>query len=403
MSVSETLKKHGQEHLLRYYDELSSEEQRELLRQIGEIDWDMLKSLTEDGAPRGEVSPIEGLTLAQIAARKGQYEEVGKRTVKAGKVAAVLLAGGQGTRLGSSAPKGMYDIGVTRPLYIFEQLIENLKSTCAACDAEVPLLIMTNEKNDAETRAFFREHAYFGYPERLIRFFVQAMAPSVGFDGKILMESKGRLALSPNGNGGWYSSLIRAGLLEDGFLKSVEWFNVFAVDNVLQRIADPVFVGATVSSGKNCGAKAVRKTCPEERVGAMCLQDGLPSVIEYYELSPEMAALRGADGELAYGFGVTLNYLFRADKLREIAAEKIPVHVVKKKIGCLNEAGVFVQPETENGYKFEELILDTVRLMGSCLPYEVVREKEFAPIKNRYGVDSVDTARKLLEENGVKL
>ena len=401
-ALRELLEAHSQTHLMRWWDELDAPAREELARRIGEIDWSETSLHAEDGA-RGEISPIAGLSIDEIEKRKEEFYAVGRAAIRAGKAAAVLLAGGQGTRLGSDAPKGVYDIGVTRHLYIFEQLIRNLTEVTDACGATIPLLIMTSEKNDEETRAFFEEHGYFGYPREDIYFFRQAMAPCVGLDGKLLLEDKGRLALSPNGNGGWYASLERAGLVEKMDARGVEWYNVFAVDNVLQRICDPVFLGATILSGAASGAKVVRKNDPHERVGVLCLEDGLPGVIEYYELSEEMANLRGADGQLVYSFGVILNYLFRADVLKRISRERLPLHAAKKKIPYLAPDGVFVQPETENGYKFETLILDMVRFAGTCLPFEVVREREFAPIKNRTGTDSVDTARELLKKNGVEL
>ena len=229
------------------------------------------------------------------------------------------------------------------------------------------------------------------------------MAPATDFDGKILLEGKGRLALSPNGNGGCFSSLRRSGLWEEAAARGVEWFNVFAVDNVLQRIADPVFVGTTALAGVNCGAKFVRKCDPHERVGVLCLRGGVPDVVEYYELSEEMANARDERGGLVYSFGVILNYLFRREALEEIERNVIPVHVAKKKIPCLNGAGELVKPEQENGCKYETLVVDIVRLTKSCLPYEAVREHEFAPIKNATGVDSVESARELLKHNGVTL
>lgn len=399
--AKELLEEKGQIQLFRFYGELNGEERAELLRQIERIDWNALSPSSH--AQEGEISPASGLTLDKIAARREEFFAAGKDAVKCGKVAAVLLAGGQGTRLGCDAPKGTFDIGTTRPLYIFELLIGNLRAVLKECGGSVPLLVMTSEKNDAETRAFLKEHAYFGYPEEDVFFFVQDMAPATDFKGKILLEGKGRIALSPNGNGGWYSSLCRSGLLSVLEKRGIEWLNVFSVDNVLQRIADPVFVGATVLSGLPCGAKVVRKSCPQERVGVLCLKGGLPHVVEYYELSEDMANARDEKGDLLYSFGVTLNYLFRLTRLEEIAAREIPVHVVKKKIPCIDEAGNSVFPETENGYKYETLILDMVRLTGSCLPFEVEREKEFAPVKNRTGTDSVESARILLQKNGVKL
>ncbi len=397
------LEEHGQEHLLRFYEELPEEEKREFERQIGAVDWQILDLMRhpEDLSGRGRIAPTPFLTVSEIRRDRERYLEAGREAIRLGKVAAVLLAGGQGTRLGSDAPKGAFDLGVTRPLYIFELLIRNLLDVVRDCGVYVPLLIMTSEKNDIATREFFARHGNFGYPQEYLRFFRQDMAPSVSFEGKLFLEEKGRLALSPNGNGGWYASLLRADILKD--FPAVEWFNVFSVDNVLQRIADPVFVGATILSGRNCGAKGVRKAYPGEKVGVLCLEDGLPSVIEYYEMSAENRDLVGADGEPVYSFGVTLNYLFRAEKLKEISGRRIPVHVVRKKIPYLNGAGERVVPERENGYKFETLILDMVRLMESCLPFEIVREREFAPVKNRTGADSVETARELLIYNGVEL
>lgn len=401
--IGSLLSEKGQTHILQGFDNLSPEQQSRFVSEIENIDWDTvaLWKRPEDLSGKGRVEPIEGLSLETIEKCRGEYFAIGAKAIREGKVACVLLAGGQGTRLGSDAPKGTYDIGISHPLYIFEMQIRNLLDVCTACGAYVPLFIMTSDKNDAETREFFIHHAYFGYPDAYIRFFKQEMAPSVDFTGKLLLEDRGKLALSPNGNGGWYSSLKRAGVDED--FPAIEWYNVYGVDNVLQRSADPVFIGAVISAGMNSGAKVVRKTQPHEKVGVLCLEDKRPSVIEYYELTEEMATLKGSDGNLAYSFGVILNYLLSAKKLEEVARERIPVHVVKKKIPHIDEQGNFVKPETENGYKFETLILDMVRLMDSCLPFEVVREKEFAPIKNKEGIDSVETARELLQRNGVEL
>ena len=401
--IRKILVAHGQEHLIDVLDKLNESERNSLAQQIASIDWNTVElwKNPEDLSGKGRVQPIEGLSLKDIEARRGEYAQIGVKAIQDGKVGAVLLAGGQGTRLGSDAPKGAYDIGLTKPLYIFEQLICNLLEVCKQCDSYVPLFVMTSQKNDTATKEFLKQHNYFGYPASYVRFFVQEMAPSVDFEGKLLLEDKAQLALSPNGNGGWYSSLAKSDVLKD--FPKIEWLNVFAVDNVLQRIADPVFVGATISSGLNCGAKVVRKNDPYERVGVLCLEDGLPSVIEYYELTDEMANQMGSDGNLAYSFGVILNYLFSLTKLRQTLGKRIPVHVVKKKIPHLDESGNLIKPKKENGYKFETLILDMVRLMESALPFEVDRVREFAPIKNKTGVDSVESARDLLQKNGIKL
>ena len=352
---------------------------------------------------RGKLEPLSALEVKDIEADKAKYEQVGIEAIKASKVGAVLLAGGQGTRLGSDGPKGKYNIGITKDVYIFERLIRNLLDVTDKAGCFVPLYIMTSDKNNDETIAFFEEKNYFGYPKDFVKFFKQEMAPSVDFDGKLLMEAADSLSLSPNGNGGWFYSMAVTGVLNDVKERGIEWLNIFAVDNVLQRIADPVFVGATIKSGCVSGAKVVRKVDPYERVGALCLEDGKPSIIEYYELTPEMAEAKSENGSLLYGFGVILNYIFRVDKLFDIAQKSLPLHVVEKKVPYIDENGVACKPETPNAYKFETLILDMVYMMDDCLSFEVDREKEFAPVKNATGTDSVESARELLQKNGIEI
>lgn len=404
--IAAMLEEHGQSHILKYYDELDEEQRVSLLRQAQDIDWRLLELIhthTTTEEARGHLEPLGALEVDEIEARRDEFEAVGIQALKGQKVGAVLLAGGQGTRLGFDKPKGMFNVGITHPLYIFECLIHNLMDVVKKADAWVPLYIMTSEKNHEDTTRFFEEHHYFGYKEEYVHFFKQRMAPSVDYDGKLLMEAKDRLSLSPNGNGGWYSSLRRSGLVEDMKKKGVEWLTVFAVDNVLQRINDPAYVGAVIQSGCDCGGKVVRKAAPDERVGVLCLEDQKPSIVEYYEMTDDMIHLRDENGALLYNFGVILNYMFRVECLEKIVNKDMPVHVVEKKIPYINEAGELVKPDAPNGYKFEELVLDMIHLMDTCLPYEVVREKEFAPIKNATGVDSVESARKLLKENGVNI
>ncbi len=400
------LSEKGQEQLLRFYETLSEAERENLLSGIEKIDWsfeEVLKNPEDLSGKNRFIEPIGGMRRPEIEERKEEFKKVGVKAIRSGKVAAVLLAGGQGTRLGVDGPKGAYDIGITKPLYIFEQQMKNLFEVVDECGAYVPLYVMTSEKNYAQTTAFWKEHGYFGYPEREVEFFIQDMAPAVDFKGKIYLERKDMPALSPNGNGGWFSSLRRAGLCGNLHKRGVEWINIYAVDNVLQRIADPVFIGATILSGVNCGAKVVCKSCPEERVGVLCRENGVPAIIEYYELTQEMANQRDENGNLAYIYGVILNYLFRLDKLEEISGNHIPVHIVKKKIEYVDEKGRVCTPERENGRKFETLAVDLIKPMESVLPFEVDREKEFAPIKNKTGVDSVESARELLKKNGVIL
>ncbi len=398
------LMSHDQAHVLDRFDELPDDKKEQLLSQINDIDWDVIDSAKEEKAvERGTIEPLGAVEIPEIEERFEEFTEEGIKEIRNGKVGAVLLAGGMGTRLGHSGPKGVYDMGKTRHLYIFECLVSNLLEVTDMAGVYIPLYIMTSEKNHDETVKFFEDENYFGYPPEMVHFFVQDMACAVDFSGRILLESPGRLATSPNGNGGWFLSLQNSGLLDDIHDRGIEWLNCFAVDNVLQRICDPAFIGATVLKGAESGSKVVKKASPDESVGVLCLEDGRPSIVEYYEMTDEMRTALDESGELKYRFGVILNYLFRVDALERHMYDEMQLHVVKKKIPCIDGQWNEIKPTEPNGYKFETLILDMVHMMESNLPYEVVREKEFAPVKNLHGVDSVDSARELLEKNGVTL
>lgn len=400
------LEKYGQEQLLRYYDELSDSEKQALLDQIDSADMSVVSYYDKRGevAPAGHIEPLAAMELDEIRKRSDEFRRIGLDAIRAGKVGAVLLAGGMGTRLGSDNPKGMYNIGITKEVYIFQRIIENLLDVVNEAESWIHLFIMTSEKNNEATVNFLREKKFFGYNEEYVTFFTQEMAPAVDYNGKIFLETKSRMATSPNGNGGWFSSMLRCDVVKIAKEAGIEWLNTFAVDNVLQRIADPVFVGATINSGYTVGAKVVKKNAPDERVGVICLKDNHPSIVEYYELTDELMNAKNEKGEPAYYFGVILNYLFRLDELISIAKDKMPLHIVEKKISYYDDAlGKTVKPEKPNGYKFETLVLDMIQLSESCLPFEVVREKEFAPIKNPTGIDSVESARELCKACGIEL
>ncbi|MBQ9030380.1 MAG: UDPGP type 1 family protein [Parasporobacterium sp.] len=398
----EKLNQYGQTQILRFYEELNEEQKASLLDQIEKVDFNSI-NLEPLDAVKGNIEPLGAMKLAEIAARKEELKEAGLKSIRDGKVAALLLAGGQGTRLGLDGPKGTLNVGLTKELYIFQCLINNLMDVVNEAGVWIPLFIMTSDKNDAATRAFLKEHDYFGYNSDYIRFFVQEMAPATDFEGKVYLEAKDHIALSPNGNGGWYKSMQTAGYEELLDQMGIEWINIFAVDNVLQRIADPVFVGATVLSGCEVGAKVISKAAPDEKVGVMCYRNGRPSIVEYYDLNETMMYQKDENGDYAYNSGVILNYLFRTSALKRIADMNMPLHIAKKKIPYVDENGVFIKPEEVNGNKYESLVLDMIEMMEGCLAFEVERAKEFAPIKNMHGVDSLDSAREMLQANGIEL
>ncbi|MGN1104218.1 MAG: UTP--glucose-1-phosphate uridylyltransferase [Candidatus Coproplasma sp.] len=401
-AASALLEKYGQQHVLHYYEKLSDNQKEILLEAIEKIDFSAFKALNaEEKKELGEVTPIDALPLKEIKKQSSRFMQTGNAAIKEWKVGVVLLAGGQGTRLGFDGPKGTFNIGVNRPLYIFECQVNSIKNSCAAVGVLPHLFIMTGPQNDEITRKFFEEHDYFGYDKKLVHFFVQGVAPAISPDGKILMEHKYKPVLTPDGNGGWFKALNKAyGRMLTKW--GIEWLNLAGVDNVLQKICDPVFIGATICSGANCGAKSVKKVTPDEKVGVICKEDGVPTVIEYYDMPKNLKVRRDVKGELVYCYGVILNYLFSVEKLRETAGKKLPYHLAEKKIPCLKGGKKFI-PEEPNGFKMEQLAVDLVKLMGSCVAYEVEREREFAPVKNATGVDSVESARDLLTKNGVEL
>ena len=353
------LSKYGQEQILRYYDELSDDEKNALLEQVDKTDMEVLSAIEHKSelVKKGEITPLDAMELDEIKANYDTFKNTGVEAIKAGKVGAILLAGGMGTRLGSDNPKGMYNVGINKELYIFECLINNLMDVVKETETYIHLFVMTSEKNNDVTVSFFKENNFFGYKSEYVHFFKQEMAAATDYDGKIF----------------------------------------------LQRIADPVFIGATIEKHCAVGSKVVRKAAPDEKVGVMCLEDGKPSIVEYYELTKEMMDAKNSKGDPAYNFGVILNYLFRVSDLETIVGKNLPLHIVEKKIPYIDADGNLIKPEKPNGYKFEGLVLDMIHELDSCLPFEVVREKEFAPIKNATGVDSVETARELLKKNGVAI
>jgi len=398
------LSEKNQSHILKDFDTLPEATKASFLKQIENINWSDIELINQKSdTTRGEFTVPPAISIDDIAKDRAKYETAGLESIRKGELGLVLLAGGMGTRLGFDKPKGCFNVGLTRDLYIFECLINNIMDVVKVAGTYIPLYIMTSEKNYEDTRSFFAEHNYFGYDKNYVYFFIQDMACAVDYSGKLLLEEKGRLATSPNGNGGWYTSLLKAGLGKDLTERGVKWLNIFAVDNVLQRIADPVFLGATILGNYQGGSKVVRKVEPQERMGLLCLEDGKPSIVEYYEMSKEMSEAQAEDGSLLYKFGVTLNYLFSVEKLNDIVNNNLSVHVVEKKIPYINENGELISPTEPNGYKFELLVLDMIHMMDNNLAFECEREKEFAPIKNLHGTDSVDSARELLKKNGVTL
>lgn len=398
-TVFQYLEELKQKELLAYLSGLPQASYEKMLAQISALDMSVFDTQAE--AARGEISPCFTMKRESIEEKRELLETLGRNAIREGKIAAVMLAGGLGSRLGFSHPKGTLNIGISKPLYVFECQIKNLLKVCDEVQCWIPLFIMTSEDNHEETVSFIENHGYFGYSPESVWFFKQEQLPVLDEDNNLLLADSDTILTAPNGNGGWYSSLASSELQQVIRDFGIEWLNVFAVDNVLQKIADPLFLGAVIEMNWKCGAKVVKKTSPDERVGTLCTENGThPTIVEYYEMNDDMRYAKNSDGSYVYDYGVILNYLFRVDQLDGTLNVKLPLHKAHKKMTYLGYDGI---PKEGFVNKFETLALDLINLQGECLPFEVIREEEFAPIKNKEGSDSVETAQKLLELNGIIL
>lgn len=398
-AVGEILQKYGQHHVLemlsagKQYPMLEKIDLEKLLKHARPSALSQLSDNAKVSFDTIEALPVE--TVQSIAGRKEALYRLGMALLMEQKLAVVILSGGQGSRLGYHHAKGMFDVGITRSVSIFELLVNRLSRLSGEIGAPIPLFLMTSRENHGEIQQFFDRHGYFGYAKDFVEFFVQNEFPALDADGNLFLTRDKELLMLPSGNGDWYDALTKSGILEKPQYRNVEWLNVVSVDNPLQYMADPVFLGATLASTCNVGAKVIRKAAPEEKVGIVCSVEGRPGIIEYYDVPEAIRYEKTESGEYKYQYGVTLNYLFRRAALDTYRNAELPLHYVRKSVQVGDDNLVLKKAET--------LILDNISFFDSLCAYEIVREREFAPIKNRSGVDSVETARALLEANGICL
>lgn len=406
----ELTKIYNQEHLLKYFEELSNEEKQNLLQEIEEIDFDLIKCLYENNVKGhiedgdDKIEPIEQSKEFHNMSQeeKDKYYKIGIKAISEGEVCALVVAGGQGSRLGHNGPKGTYDIGLPSSKSLFEIQIDRLKELQEKTNRYIYWYIMTSEENNKETVEFFEKNNYFGYPKEYINFYTQEQLPMIDMEGKILLKSKSEIVLGPNGNGGALLSLKSSGMLEHMKKKGIKWISFNGIDNVLVKIADPYFVGYTISTGMLAGSKVVYKRSPDERIGAFCYKNRKPAIVEYIEISKEMSEMRDENGKLVYGAGNILNYLFSVEFIEKALRANLPYHVAHKKSSYLSAKGEFIEAKGPNAYKFESFIFDNFSVLPSIALLEVKREEEFAPVKNREGEDSPETARKMYLDNYYK-
>lgn len=398
----EKLNKYGQTHIVKIMEKLTEEEKEKLSDQIQKLDFENIKNLynelTKEEVNVGKkIEPISALKKNKLTDEQlEEIDSLGKNIITSNQFAVATMSGGQGTRLGYSKPKGTFKIDVDpKPKYLFEIVCDTLKRANKLFDVVIPWYIMTSEENNDEIVEFFEEHNYFDYPKKDVMFFKQGQMPLIDEKGKLLISENKMIKEASDGNGGIFKSMAINGCLADMEKRGVKWVFIGSIDNVLLKMADTTLIGFAEEKGVEIATKSVLKNDPHERVGVICKKDGQVGVIEYSELSKKLAEAVDEDGDLIYGESHIMCNLFSINILKKLAEVTLPYHKVHKKNSYLNENGELVIPEEPNSYKFETFIFDSFNYVDDIAILRGNREIDFAPVKNKEGVDSPETAKEL--------
>jgi UDP-N-acetylglucosamine/UDP-N-acetylgalactosamine diphosphorylase len=394
----------GQGHVFRFWKELDSEERSSLLRQLHGIDFQLMDRLARElsAPPRKSeeavLSPAPIVRVPQTREEKEKEAEArakGEDLLREGRVAALVVAGGQGTRLGFDGPKGAFEIGPLTRRTLFQHHAEKILATSRRYGAAIPWFLMTSEANHQATAGFFREKGLFGLPRGDVRFFQQGMIPAVDREGRFLLESRSRIFTSPNGHGGSLKALHESGSLAEMKKRGIGWIFYFQVDNPLLTLCDPVFLGYHALHGAEMSSRVVRKAGWKEKVGVIGLRDGRLTVIEYSDLPEAKARETLPDGSLKYWAGSVAIHVLSVDFVERLnqGGFRLPYHRAEKSVPFLDEAGVLQRPKEKNGIKFETFVFDALSEAERTVTLEALRADEFSPVKNSAGEDSPETSR----------
>lgn len=402
-TAARLLAEQDQTHLLKFWDQLSASERTALLDQIADLDFTAIAGMrallsTKKDAlatPPAAMSPAPVSTLDGEA--RDAAERVGAFEIRNGRVAALVVAGGQGSRLGYAGPKGCYPVGPITQAPLFHFHVRKLVGLGREWGSVIPLYIMTSQANDAETRACFEANDYFGMNPRDVFFFTQSMWPALDAGGRVMLDAPGHIFMSPDGHGGTLSALARSGGLADMVARDITSVFYFQVDNPLVEVADPVFIGFHKQNLSEFSVKVCAKRSPEEGLGVVVERNGKTEVVEYTEFTTEQKNERSPDGELTYKYGSVAIHLFSTDFLVREAKAGLPLHIAHKKVPFCDDAGNTVTPDAPNAFKFEKFIFDalTDARVSTCLAFD--RSEEFAPVKNAEGDDSPATCQAALQ------
>jgi UDP-N-acetylglucosamine/UDP-N-acetylgalactosamine diphosphorylase len=377
------------------------------LRQLSGFDFNQLNDLFRlykkgAGVPAEDtIEPAQVILLPKTTAEFAAREEarlIGEETLREGEVAAFVVAGGQATRLGVDVPKGTLSITPIKQKSIFQTHAEKILALSKKYNRSIPFYIMTSEANDRPTREFFEGHRFFGLNPADVFFFQQDMMPALDLEGKLILDAKEHIFTSPNGHGGSIFSLKQSGALDDMRRRGIEYIFYFQVDNVLIKIADPVFLGYHIQEQAEMSAKVTPKRNPEEKVGVVCRAGGKTTVIEYSDLPDTHRYARNPDGSLKFSAGSIAIHVLDVDFVERLNehGHSLPFHIAEKAIPYLTAQGKQIKPREKNGLKFEMFVFDALSLAENTVIMEVDRNEEFAPVKNAQGEDSPDMARELL-------
>ncbi|MFR2570796.1 MAG: UTP--glucose-1-phosphate uridylyltransferase [Clostridia bacterium] len=400
-----TLKMYNQEHVINLLENLNGEQKRNLINQIEKIDFHQLQELYDNTKKEiiikeNKIEPLPYIDKSKLSKNeKEELESLGEEVIRKGEYAVVTMAGGQGTRLGHSGPKGTFKLDVYgKGKYLFEILAENLKEANSKYETIIPWYIMTSKQNNDETIKFMKKHNYFGYNPKNVHFFAQSELPLMDTNGKLLIGKDMKIKEASDGNGGTYSSLRSSGALAEMKENGIKWIFIGGVDNVLLKMADTVLLGMAIKKGVQIASKSVVKANPHERVGVFGKMNGHPKVIEYTELPEKMAEEMDNNGELKYGESHIMCNLYTIEAIEKISKETLIYHSALKKNSYINEEGKEIIPTEPNAYKFESFIFDAFELFDDIAILRGKRKEDFAPVKNKEGVDSPKTAKELYEK-----
>lgn len=405
VSLEQTLRRYGQEHLLNGYEGLSEERRAALAAELGRLNFDELAALyRRRDEPHAALPPRDRLQPIPVEEPGDEPSDsargIGEAALRRGELAALLVAGGQGTRLGFDRPKGLFPVGPVSGATLFRIHAERVLGLSRRYGKPVPFLIMTSPATHAETVEYFQTERNFGLPADQVHFFQQGTMPALDLaTGKLLLEAPGQLFLSPNGHGGTLTALADSGLLAKLKAAGIKHVHYFQVDNPLVNVGDPAFLGRHIQTAAEVSSKVVFKEQPAEKVGVLALIDGRCGIVEYSDMPAAMAAERAADGTLAFRAGNPAIHLFAVEFLERATTgrQRLAFHVARKKVPHWDPAtGESVTPATENALKFELFVFDALPLADRWLAVRAAREDEFAPLKNATGADSAETCRALM-------